>query len=75
METSSELLGRKVYNIVTGYKTGMQLGGNLDSPLQKAFSITDLPFAERTRTYKTGEGRSFVGEESVHVVIPSAKGV
>lgn len=75
METSSELLGRKVYNLITGYRTGMQLGGNLDSPLQKAFTITDLPFAERTRTYKPGEGRSFVGDGSIHVVIPTAKGV
>lgn len=75
MEASSALLGKKVYNIVTGYRTGMQLGGNFDNPLQKAFDVSNLPFAERNRAYKTGEGRSFVGGESVNVVIPSSKGV
>lgn len=67
------MFGKKVYNIVSGYRTGIHLGGILNS--QKVFDLTGISYQEQNKIYKFGEGMAFGTDSHTKVVIPSAKGL
>ena len=72
MEDIPSMLGRRIYNIVTGYKAGVQLGG---LPGQKVFDTSAIPFAEQSKSYRPGIGMAFGINGGEKIVIPSSKGV
>lgn len=71
-EYAMSMLGKKAYALITGYKTGVQLGG---LPGQKVFDTSSMPFAEQNKTYRPGIGHAFGGLGGEKIVIPSSKGV
>lgn len=68
-----QMFGKKVYNLVTGYRTGIHLGGALNS--QKVFDLTGIPYQEQNRIYKPGEGMAFGDDKNTGIIIPSVKGL
>lgn len=66
------LLGKKVYNIISGYKVGVQLGG---LPGQKVFDLSTIPFAEQNKAYRPGTGFAFNSLGGEKIIIPSSKGI
>lgn len=75
LDEVSEIAGRKIYNIVTDYKIGIHLGGNLGNHNQKAFDVSGISYQERDKAYRPGEGMAFGASESIKVVIPHSKGL
>ena len=71
-EYAMSMLGKKAYSLITGYKTGVQLGG---LPGQKVFDTSAMPFAEQNKTYRPGIGHAFNSLGGEKIVIPSSKGV
>ena len=72
MEESTSLLGKKIYNLVAGYKTGVQLGG---LPGQRVFDSSLLPFAEQNKGYRPGVGFAFGFAHADKIIIPFSKGI
>lgn len=72
MEDIPSMLGRKIYNIVTGYKSGVQLGGLAG---QKVFDASNISFVEQGKSYRPGTGMAFGINGGEKIVIPSSKGV
>lgn len=72
MEDANSFLGRKVYNLVVGYKTGVQLGG---MPGQRVFDSSMLPFAEQNKGYRPGVGFAFGFAHAEKIIIPLSKGI
>lgn len=65
----------KVYSLMTGYKSGIHLGGNVAA--QRLFDFSALPYLEQTKTAPTGTGLLAPSDSypSVQeVVIPNMKG-
>ena len=52
--SQSECRGRKVYDVMTGYHMGIQLGGNCAET--SFFNFTNLSFTEANKIYKPGIG-------------------
>ena len=52
--SQSECRGRKVYDVMTGYHMGIQLGGNCAET--SFFNFTNLSFTEANKVYKPGIG-------------------
>lgn len=74
-ETIASVYGRKLYNNMVSYKTGIHLGGN--TAQQKLFSFTNIPFVEQNKAMKTGIGLYPSAEDSgvaKRLIIPAAKG-
>jgi S-DNA-T family DNA segregation ATPase FtsK/SpoIIIE len=72
MEDITSMLGRRIYSIVTGYKSGVQLGGLAG---QKVFDTSNVPFVEQGKTYRPGTGMAFNINGGEKIIIPSSKGV
>lgn len=72
MEDIPSMLGRKIYSIVTGYKSGVQLGGLAG---QKVFDVSGISFVEQGKSYRPGTGMAFGLNGGEKIVIPSSKGV
>jgi len=53
-ENTVPLLGRKLYEKMAAYKTGIHLGGNVTA--QKILNFSSMPFAEQSKQYKPGLG-------------------
>lgn len=75
-ESMPRLVGYKAYGNMTGYKTGIHLGGNLNA--QRIFSFNNIPFNEQNKAMKAGVGLAS-GIDDVNcankIIIPHAKGV
>lgn len=72
IEYAMTMLGKKAYGLITGYKTGVQLGGLSG---QKVFDTSSMPFAEQNKTYRPGIGHAFGNLGGEKIVIPSSKGI
>ena len=72
MDDAPSLMGRKVYNTVIGYKTGVQLGGLVG---QRVFDSSSLPFNEQQKIYRPGTGFAFSSAGGIKVIIPSSRGI
>lgn len=75
-DESSGCLGLKVYNNMTGYKTGIHVGGNVSA--QRMFSFTNIPYAEQGKVTKPGTGLVPDRDENTvarTIVIPMYKGI
>lgn len=73
-EDQNLLSAYKTYQLFTGYKTGICLGGNLVA--QKIFHFQNLSFAQQSKTAKKGLGYVPEDEEEsngVEVMIPFVK--
>lgn len=70
-----EIAGRKIYNIVTDYKIGIHLGGNLGHHNQKVFDVSGISYQERDKAYRPGEGMAFETNKNIKVVVPFSKGL
>lgn len=68
------VLGRKMYDCMVGYRTGIHLGGNVSS--LRYFDFNHLPFSLQSKTTKAGVGMLPAGNEDsvVQVVLPNVKG-
>ncbi|MBE6984376.1 MAG: FHA domain-containing protein [Ruminococcaceae bacterium] len=53
-ENTTPLLGKKVYEKMAAYKTGIHLGGNVAG--QKVLNFASMPFSEQTKQTKPGLG-------------------
>ena len=71
MEDVPSMLGKKIYLTVTGYKSGVQLGGLSG---QKVFDTSSIPFVEQGRSYRPGTGMAFGINGSEKIIIPLVKG-
>ena len=67
------MLSRKLYGTVSGYRTGVHLGGALSN--QKIFDCSSIPYVEQTKVYKPGVGMAFDADGATKIVLPSSKGV
>lgn len=71
----SALLGYGAYKSMSGYGTGIHLGGNVSG--QRLFSFAGLPFQEQSKSTKAGLGLVPADEESGQIqrlVLPLVKG-
>ena len=73
-EEQSLLAADKAYQLFTGYKKGIHLGGNLTA--QKLFHFQNIAYAQQSKVMKKGLG--YVPDEDeesngIEVVIPLAK--
>lgn len=74
-ETVPSVYGRKLYNNMISYHTGIHLGGN--TAQQKLFHYTNIPFAEQNKAMKPGTGLYPSPEDAglaKKLIIPAAKG-
>ncbi len=71
MDDTASMLGKRAYAIVTGYKTGVQLGGLTG---QKTFDVSAISFVEQGKTYRPGTGYAFGVNGCKKIVIPLSKG-
>ncbi len=73
-DTTGAINGLSIYNNLTGYRTGIHLGGNVQNI--RYFDFTGIPYAEQGKTQKTGTGiiPAGNGEEARKVVLPLVKG-
>lgn len=73
-EDQSTLSAYKAYQLFTGYKKGIHLGGNLAA--QRILNFQNIPFAQQSKMMKKGIGYVPDNEEEsngIEVVIPLAK--
>lgn len=75
MDEITEIAGRKIYKTVTDYKIGIHLGGNVGNHNQKVFDVSNIPYQERDKVYRIGEGMAFDTQDHTKIIIPSAKGL
>ena len=68
------VLGKKVYDCMVGFRTGIHLGGNVSS--LRYFDYSHLPFTMQSKPTKPGVGLLPAGNEDsvVQVVLPNVKG-
>ena len=73
-DTISSILGLRAYENITGYRTGIHLGGNVSNLRYMDFSY--LSYTEQSMTCKSGIAMlPAANEEDVHrIVIPLVKG-
>lgn len=69
-----EVAGRRIYENFIRMKNGIHLGGKADE--QRIFDFNSLPFMERSKAMKVGNGMipSEEGEKPCRVVIPLSRG-
>ncbi|BCN29966.1 type VII secretion protein EssC [Anaeromicropila herbilytica] len=75
VDNVAKVLGQRVYMNITGYKTGVHLGGNIAA--QRIFTFNNIPYMEQSKSLKTGIGLTPSSEDETigrKVVIPLAKG-
>lgn len=71
-----DAVGMAIYTSFTGYKSGVYLGGNLDS--QKIFTFENLTYSESTKSMKKGLGMTPSYKNNLEgktIVLPLVKGV
>lgn len=73
-DTVGTILGLRAYENMTGYRTGMHLGGNVANLRYMDFSY--LSYSEQSKTGKAGIGMLPAGNEETvsRVVVPLVKG-
>lgn len=73
-DTTGAINGLPIYNNLTGYRTGIHLGGNVQNI--RYFDFTGIPYTEQGKTQKIGIGMipAGNGEEARKVVLPLVKG-
>lgn len=67
------LVSRKLYGIITGYKTGVFVGGNMFS--QRVFDTTSIPGVLSSRSLPLGVGAVFTNKGCTRIVIPLSIGM
>lgn len=74
-DTVSPVLGAKIYDSLTGYRTGIHLGGAVNNV--RYFDFSNVPYTEQSKTQKTGLGMIPTGNEDTvcKVVIPLVRGI
>lgn len=75
VEQHNAVVGRKIFDLVVGRKTGVLLGGGAGE--QRLFDMSGLSYQEMSKPMKVGVGLLPPGEDNerpVRVVIPLAKG-
>lgn len=73
-DDSPSAAGYKGYNLFTGYKTGMHLGGNYSA--QRIFNFQNIPYQQLGKMLKRGIGAAADEEDetiAIEVVLPLAK--
>ena len=73
-DTVSSVVGLRSYENMTGYRTGMHLGGNVSNLRYMDFGY--LSYTEQAKTLKNGIGMIPSGNEDTvtRVVVPLVKG-
>lgn len=73
-DTTATILGLRSYENMTGYRTGLHLGGNVSNLRYMDFSY--LSYSEQSKTCKAGIAMLPIGNESEvsRIVIPLVKG-
>jgi len=74
-DDSSVAAGYALYQLFTGYRTGVHLGGNVSA--QHIFNFQDIHYSELSKSYKKGVGLAPAPEDdtvSVKVIIPLLEG-
>lgn len=68
------VLGNKIYESLTGYHTGVHLGGNVNNI--RYFDFGNVPYTEQGKVQKAGIGMLPAGneDEAAKIVIPLVKG-